>query len=42
MNVLKASLWGIILAGGEGERLSGFVREQFGSSYTETILYVFR
>lgn len=32
MNVLKASLWGIILAGGEGERLSGFVREQFGSA----------
>lgn len=26
----KAALWGIILAGGEGERLKGFVREQLG------------
>ena len=28
----KAALWGIILAGGEGERLKGFVQEQFGST----------
>ncbi len=32
MSVKKASLWGIILAGGEGERLKGFVREQVGSA----------
>lgn len=32
MSVSQASLWGIILAGGEGERLKGFVREQFGSA----------
>lgn len=30
MSVRKASLWGIILAGGEGERLKGFAQEQFG------------
>lgn len=30
MSVRKASLWGIILAGGEGERLKGFALEQFG------------
>jgi mannose-1-phosphate guanylyltransferase len=32
MSANTASLWGIILAGGEGERLKGFVREQFGST----------
>jgi len=31
MNAERASLWGIILAGGEGERLKSFVREQFGA-----------
>lgn len=31
MSAKSASLWGIVLAGGEGERLKGFVREQFGS-----------
>lgn len=31
MSTSPASLWGIILAGGEGERLKGFAREQFGS-----------
>lgn len=30
MTVEKAALWGIILAGGEGERLKGFVREHVG------------
>jgi len=31
MSVRKASLWGIILAGGDGERLKSFAHEQFGS-----------
>ena len=31
MSASHASLWGIVLAGGEGERLKGFVREQFGT-----------
>jgi hypothetical protein len=30
MSVSPSSLWGIILAGGEGERLKRFVREQVG------------
>jgi len=32
MRAGTASLWGIILAGGEGERLKGFVHEQFVSA----------
>lgn len=32
MSKATASLWGIVLAGGEGERLKGFVRERFGSA----------
>ena len=31
MPASNASLWGIVLAGGEGERLKGFVRERFGT-----------
>jgi len=31
MSTSNASLWGILLAGGEGERLKGFVRERFGT-----------
>jgi len=31
MSASHASLWGIVLAGGEGERLKGFVRERFGT-----------
>lgn len=31
MSTNNASLWGIVLAGGEGERLKGFVRERFGT-----------
>lgn len=31
MSTTNASLWGIVLAGGEGERLKGFVRERFGA-----------
>lgn len=31
MSAERASLWGIVLAGGEGERLKGFVREQLGT-----------
>jgi mannose-1-phosphate guanylyltransferase len=31
MSAENASLWGIVLAGGDGERLKGFVREQFGT-----------
>jgi len=32
MSASDTSLWGIILAGGEGERLKGFACEQFGSA----------
>jgi mannose-1-phosphate guanylyltransferase len=31
MNAMKSSLWGIVLAGGEGERLKEFVREHLGT-----------
>ncbi len=32
MSTGHAALWGIILAGGEGERLQGFIQEQCGSA----------
>jgi len=32
MNTRHGSLWGVILAGGEGTRLQGFVREQLGTA----------
>lgn len=31
MGKLNSNLWGIVLAGGEGERLKGFIRERLGS-----------
>lgn len=35
MSVSRPSLWGIILAGGEGERLKALVREQLGSTISK-------
>lgn len=31
MGKLNSNLWGIVLAGGDGERLKGFIRERLGS-----------
>ena len=31
MGKAKSNLWGIVLAGGEGERLKGFIREHLGT-----------